>query len=110
MCVTLAATLCVWHVLSSETEIDMDGENKLENKINIVYYVHWELGALALAHAYAVCVYQQQQQHTTEFLVPKCSAIYVIGIWILELQKASTIYYYLCALTLVYMLSMMVSE
>lgn len=34
----------MWHVLSSE-QIDMDGENKLENKINIVYYVH---GAWAL--------------------------------------------------------------
>lgn len=91
MCVTLAATLCVWHVLSSATEIDMDGENKLENKINIVYYVHWELEALARSRcACCACVYEwmcQKRQHTTEFLVPKCSAIYVIGIWILEFQK-----------------------
>lgn len=37
-----ALPVYVAHVLSSE-QIDMDGENKLENKINIVYYVHWAL-------------------------------------------------------------------
>lgn len=99
MCVTLTATLCVWHVLSSAAEIDMDGENKLENKINIVYYVHWELEALSFSLAVCVCVcvwmYQKAVSATTYHripIVPKCSAIYVIGIWILEVAKSSTIY------------------
>lgn len=61
-------------------QIDMDGENKLENKINIVYYVHW------------LCS-QELNINATKFrTLPKCSAIYMIGIWILS-WKSSTIYF-----------------